>query len=76
MRNREREAPCESHANEEGESCERRYSLIEPTSKKTVVTITDQKSSVVYRGSKKNLWTESDVINAVIYDEYDQGEPL
>jgi REP element-mobilizing transposase RayT len=28
------------------------------------------------RGSKKYLWTESDVINAVAYVEYDQGEPL
>jgi REP element-mobilizing transposase RayT len=30
----------------------------------------------VERGSKKYLWTESDVINAVTYVEYDQGEPL
>jgi len=28
------------------------------------------------RGSKKYLWTEADVINAVAYVEYDQGEPL
>lgn len=28
------------------------------------------------RGSKKYLWTEADVINAVVYVEYDQGEPL
>jgi hypothetical protein len=28
------------------------------------------------RGSKRYLWTEHDVINAVIYVEYDQGEPL
>jgi REP element-mobilizing transposase RayT len=34
------------------------------------------RSPWVYRGSKKNLWTESDVINAVVYVEYDQGEPL
>ena len=30
----------------------------------------------VERGSKRYLWTESDVINAVVYVEYDQGEPL
>ena len=30
----------------------------------------------VHRGSKKYLWTESDVINAVLYVEYEQGEPL
>lgn len=30
----------------------------------------------VGRGSKRYLWTESDVINAVEYVEYDQGEPL
>jgi REP element-mobilizing transposase RayT len=27
-------------------------------------------------GSKRYLWTESDVINAVVYVECDQGEPL
>jgi hypothetical protein len=30
----------------------------------------------VERGSKRYLWTESDVINAVVYVEYDQGGPL
>ena len=30
----------------------------------------------VDRGSKKYLWTEADVIKAVAYLEYDQGEPL
>jgi len=30
----------------------------------------------VDRGSKRYLWTEADVINAVAYVEYDQGEPL
>jgi len=34
------------------------------------------KSPWVDRGSKKYLWTEGDVINAVAYVEYDQGEPL
>jgi len=28
------------------------------------------------RGSKKYLWTEEDVVNAIAYVEYDQGEPL
>jgi REP element-mobilizing transposase RayT len=28
------------------------------------------------KGSREYLWTESDVINAVVYVEYDQGEPL
>ena len=28
------------------------------------------------RGSREYLWTENDVINAVVYVEYDQGEPL
>jgi len=28
------------------------------------------------RGSKKYLWTEQDVVNAIAYVEYDQGEPL
>jgi REP element-mobilizing transposase RayT len=30
----------------------------------------------VERGSKRYLWTESDVINAVVYVECDQGGPL
>ena len=30
----------------------------------------------VDRGGKRYLWTERDVINAVVYVEYDQGEPL
>jgi REP element-mobilizing transposase RayT len=34
------------------------------------------RSPWVDRGSKKYLWTERDVINAVVYVEYDQGEPL
>ena len=34
------------------------------------------RSPWVDRGSKRYLWTESDVINAVVYVEYDQGEPL
>ena len=28
------------------------------------------------RGSKKYLWTEEDVVNAIAYVEYDQGEPF
>jgi REP element-mobilizing transposase RayT len=34
------------------------------------------RSPWVDRGSKRYLWTESDVINAVVYVQYDQGEPL
>ena len=34
------------------------------------------RSPWVVRGSKRYLWTERDVINAVVYVEYDQGEPL
>jgi REP element-mobilizing transposase RayT len=34
------------------------------------------RSPWVERGSKKYLWSESDVINAVAYVQYDQGEPL
>ena len=34
------------------------------------------RSPWVDRGSKKYLWTEADVINAVAYVDYDQGEPL
>ncbi len=34
------------------------------------------RSPWVDRGSKRYLWTERDVINAVVYVEYDQGEPL
>jgi REP element-mobilizing transposase RayT len=34
------------------------------------------KTPWVERGSKRYLWTESDVINAVVYVEYDQGGPL
>ena len=34
------------------------------------------KSPWVEKGSKRYLWTEGDVINAVAYVEYDQGEPL
>src|SRR6267142_2550832 len=28
------------------------------------------------RGSKRYLWTDEDVVNAIAYVEYDQGEPL
>ena len=28
------------------------------------------------RGSKRYLWTEQDVVDAIAYVEYDQGEPL
>jgi REP element-mobilizing transposase RayT len=28
------------------------------------------------RGSRRYLWTETDLINAIAYVEYDQGEPL
>jgi REP element-mobilizing transposase RayT len=34
------------------------------------------RSPWVDRGSKRYLWTEQDVINAVVYVEYEQGEPL
>jgi REP element-mobilizing transposase RayT len=34
------------------------------------------RTSWVDRGSKKYLWTEADVINVVVYVQYDQGEPL
>jgi len=34
------------------------------------------RSPWVDRGSRRYLWTEADVINAVTYVEYDQGEPL
>jgi REP element-mobilizing transposase RayT len=34
------------------------------------------RSPWVEKGSKRYLWTEQDVINAVVYVEYDQGEPL
>ncbi|HEY6230369.1 MAG TPA: transposase [Pyrinomonadaceae bacterium] len=34
------------------------------------------RSPWIDRGSKRYLWTEADVINAVAYVEYDQGEPL
>ena len=29
-----------------------------------------------YRGSRKKLWTEKDLIDAIIYVEYEQGDPL
>ncbi len=35
-----------------------------------------KRSPWVDRGSKRYLWTEQDVINAVVYVEYYQGEPL
>jgi hypothetical protein len=28
------------------------------------------------RGSRRYLWTEQDLNNAIAYVEYDQGEPL
>jgi REP element-mobilizing transposase RayT len=34
------------------------------------------KSPWVEKGSIKWLWTERDLINAIVYVEYDQGEPL
>jgi REP element-mobilizing transposase RayT len=34
------------------------------------------RSPWVEKGSKKYLWTQADVVNAVAYVEYDQGEPL
>jgi REP element-mobilizing transposase RayT len=34
------------------------------------------RSPWVEKGSKRYLWTERDVINAVVYVEYDQGESL
>jgi hypothetical protein len=30
----------------------------------------------VKKGSKRRLWTEQDVISAIVYVEYEQGEPL
>jgi REP element-mobilizing transposase RayT len=30
----------------------------------------------VRKGSKRRLWTEQDVISAIVYVEYEQGEPL
>ena len=35
-----------------------------------------RRSPWVDRGSKRYLWTEADVINAVAYVDHDQGEPL
>ena len=35
-----------------------------------------KRSPWVDRGSKRRLWTEQDVVDAVAYVEYDQGEPL
>jgi len=29
-----------------------------------------------YGGSRKKLWTEKDLLDAILYVEYDQGEPL
>jgi len=29
-----------------------------------------------YRGSRKKLWTEKDLIDAIMYVEYEQGDPL
>ena len=30
----------------------------------------------VYRGSKRYLWTEKELVDAIAYVMYDQGEPL
>jgi REP element-mobilizing transposase RayT len=29
-----------------------------------------------YHGSRKNLWTEKDLMDGIVYVEYEQGEPL
>ena len=29
-----------------------------------------------HRGSRKKLWTEKDLMDAIVYVEYAQGEPL
>jgi REP element-mobilizing transposase RayT len=34
------------------------------------------RSPWVDRGSKRYLWNEQDLINAIVYVEYEQGEPL
>jgi REP element-mobilizing transposase RayT len=34
------------------------------------------KTPWVDRGSRRYLWTERDVINAILYVDYEQGEPL
>jgi hypothetical protein len=31
---------------------------------------------MVYRGSKRYLWTEKELVDAIAYVMYDQGEPL
>ena len=35
-----------------------------------------ERSPWVYRGSKKYLWTEKELLDAIAYVLYDQGEPL
>ena len=37
---------------------------------------TSERSPWAYRGSRKKLWTEKDLIDAIVYVEYEQGEPL
>ncbi len=37
---------------------------------------TSELSPWEYRGSKKYLWTEKQLADAIAYVEYDQGEPL
>jgi REP element-mobilizing transposase RayT len=37
---------------------------------------TSEESPWVYRGSKRYLWTEKELLDAVAYVQYDQGEPL
>ena len=37
---------------------------------------TSEESPWVYRGSKRYLWTEKELFDAVAYVQYDQGEPL
>ncbi|HEY2974445.1 MAG TPA: hypothetical protein VGJ48_18145 [Pyrinomonadaceae bacterium] len=35
-----------------------------------------ERSPWVRKGSKRYLWTEQDLVNAIAYVLYDQGEPL
>jgi REP element-mobilizing transposase RayT len=35
-----------------------------------------KRSPWAYRGSRKKLWTEKDLMEAIVYVEYGQGEPL
>ncbi len=36
----------------------------------------NERSPWVYRGSKRYLWTEKQLFDAIAYVLYDQGEPL